>query len=564
MAHNNLFRQSVYFEIWSVDNQGNNVKLLESMALTVPPESMRIKQGQRISKTPTPGGMFVDIYGLDVASISISGKTGNHEGRLTVVGPGKAPRYYTGQQAYFEFRDRIVRFSDTTQKPYKMFLYDLTHRGSPNIFRNNGANRQYSDAWEVVLGDYTTDRSGSTPFFYPVSIDFTGIKPIGKWNPSAARATGGKIGDVAAAIDNAKNQISNALAQLDYLAGNLISYVDDINSVLLAVQDMANYVNVFETKFFDYQNQVVGIFNNSINTLESVLISGIQVIEFPYKEAKALEQSARNVYNEYQSMITNINSEMQYVSDIYDWGSNDLSSTASLDSQSVELSRSIEPIMVVAKQTSSQDPLGSIAINGVNTPIYSYLEIVATDSMTLERLALDQYGDPDLSYIISAANDIWANDEIVIGDTLVIPVLESSSRLIANQVYTSDSESTEILGRDVMLDDVGNIVVVSAGDYQVTESIDTVEQSVFIKMSEEQGRQLRDQTLGVLTIIGGALGSNAPIDILTTSIKESLLQDPRITDVFDLDVIATKDVINQTFRYITISDEEGTYSQGGI
>ena len=111
MPNTVLFNQGIYIEILSLDKKGTPSNLLESMALTIPPESIRVKQGQRITKTPTPGGLFVDNYGLDTSSITISGSTGNWENRLTVVGPGRAPRLFDGQEAFFELRDRIIRYS---------------------------------------------------------------------------------------------------------------------------------------------------------------------------------------------------------------------------------------------------------------------------------------------------------------------------------------------------------------------------------------------------------------------------------------------------------------------
>ena len=564
MAYNSLFRQSIYVEIWSVNIHGEKVALQECMALTIPPESIKVKQGQRISKTPTPGGIFLDNYGLDVANISISGTTSNHEGRLTIVGSGKSPRYFSGQDAYFEFRDRIVRYSGEATEPYKIILYDLTHRNSPNVFKKNETNRKYADAWEVILEDFTTDRSKASPFFYPYTIEFTGVRPIGVWDPRAARTVGGVVGDVISNINAVRSAISNGVALMNYYAGNFFQYAAEIGAVFDSLSELGDLVNVFDSQFAEYQNQVIGIFSNTINRTESILTSGIQIVAFPYNASKRMEQGAELVFEKIQNLVTSINNDVEYVSDIYDWGNDEISSTGELDNISTDISRSIQPITRYSKQTGSQDPIGSVVINGYNTPIYSYKEITTTDGMSLERMALEYYGDPDLAYVISVANDVYSNDELVPGDKLYIPVLQPSSRLIANQVYASPELLTEILGRDVKLDNVGNIVLSPSGDFQTTFGVDTVDQSIYLKLSEERGRQVRDQTVGVLTTIGTALGMNAPIDILSVSVRETILQDPRILDVYDLNVIGSGDTIIQEFKYVTITNNQKSYSQGGI
>lgn len=558
-----LFKRSIYIEIRGVDRNGTATLLKEAMALTIPPESIRVKQTQRKTKTPTPGGLFIDDYGLGTASISISGDTSNSDQRLTIVGPGRTPRLYDGREAYFEFRKRIVRWSNNNQGDYVMHLYDLTHKKSRNVFLGGEFARNHFDAWEVILDDFGTDRTKSKPFFYPYSIEFTAVRPLGEWNPASARIT--QLNDVLELIEAVNIAASTALLILDIFASNLYEAVSEITSVVTGINTLVGTVADFGDKFIEYQNKTLGLFNEVLNETESIITAGVQTIVFPVKEYEAVRASVRSIREDANSLIQTIKEQGTYIENSYsNWDTTEISSTAELDSSILAMEIPVYEIARNVKMNTQTDPIASVSVLGEVLPVYGYSEYIVKDNTSLERLALEFYGDPDLKIAISAVNDIYSDDELSSVTKLKLPIFTPSVRLSANEIYANPSDPINILGRDIKIDQNGDLLINSSGDYHVTTGEDTVVQSIFLRLNEEKGRQIRNQSFGVYASVGNALNGDSPIDLLTVSVRETLLQDVRISDVYDLDVIASGDIITQSFRYVTINQIDNEYSQGGI
>lgn len=536
-------------------------RVLESFALTIPPENIRIKQKQRKSETPTPGGIFIDNYGLGTADITISGTTSNHEGRLTIVGSDKAPQYYDGQQAYFELRNRIIRYSEKTDN-YTMRLYDLTHKGTVNLFRKDPTQglSKYTEAWEVSLNDFDVNRSKAMPFFYPITIDFTGIKPIGVFNPRAAKNLVGTLSDIRDGIDKVRDAISTFNARLNLFLDNAYEFFNDIVDIQRSLVSLTQQVTSIEDSILDYEKKIGGLFDEVVNNTQDFLSVGIQSIAFPFTVFSEGKDIVKELRLETEELIQNM--ELSgYLPREFSWEESS-DEVGNFSQMMIDIESPIMDMMRFAKQTASVEPVSAVSINGINTPIYGFAKTKIIEGTSLDRLALDYYGDPERKNIISAINEIYSDDEMIIGTELKLPLFQPSTRYNQNLVYNIPNESLDLLGRDAKLDENGNFVFEESGDYAVTTGVDTVAQSIYLRLSEQRGRQVRNPVFGVLTAIGNPINNDIPLEYLSTSLKETLLQDPRIIDVFDLNVYPNKDQIIQEFRYRTIDNEVKKYTAG--
>lgn len=551
MAFPDLYKQSIYFEIYNVNKAGEAQFLQESMAFSVPPSSIDIVQPQRITKTQTPGGYFIDHYGLDGAQISISGETGNDEARLSIFGNARTPRNVTGQDSYFEFRNRIERYSLKNEN-FIMRFYDLTHKGTVNIFRTQNTQRlaKYSEAWEVVLDESSLRRNSSKPFFYPYTINLTGVRPLGTFNPRLAKNEVGFLSNVRGSIDAVNDSVAQFNANVELFLSNNFEYLTDITDILSSVSAFTNQLTAFTGLVIEYEQKLGGLFGSVISTTSEILSDGLQLISFPYDALETARVELVNIRDKTENMLLKAYNDGKAVIDKYDW-SKTVDPVSELSQNTISIETPFNQIMKTAKQSASYEPIGGVSINGVVQPIYGFTPYVIQGNTRLDRIARDIYGDPDQKDIISAINGIYSNDELVSGQIINIPILEPNTRYTSIAVYNIPGERNDILGRDAKIDSEGRFVL-DPGDYALTGGEETLLQAVVFRISEKRDRQIRDGSYGIVSQIGSALNNDAPFEILGISLEETLKQDPRIIDVYGLNFFGDGDLVYQEFKFDSV------------
>lgn len=557
-----LYKRSIFFEILSVDASGNPLGVIESFAFSIPPQNIDIVQPQRVTKTPTPGGYFVDNYGLDGAKINISGDTGNGESRLTVVGPSRSQLSVTGKQSYFEFRDRIERYSQKSQS-YVMRFYDLTHKGALNIFSDDVdavTAMSHSEAWEVVLDESSSKRNSSKPFFYPYTISLTGIRPLGTLNQRTITTRVGFLSDIRQFIENVTDKIDDFRENVDAFVSKFQAYADDVMDIVDAIVDAKDSVVKFKNQVLEYEAKIAGQVEDVLSATAEVLNDGLRVIKFPHDAAILARDKVNEISGLVQRLVNQLRVNGEDVLEAYGW-EEEIDPASELEEGARDIVVAYNPIIAYSKQNAAYDPVGSIAINGESTLVYGFYDYVIKENTRLDSVATEILGDPDLKDVLSAINDVYANDELVTGSVLKVPILVPNVRFAANAVYTDPSEDIDILGRDIRIGDDG-VISVSSVDYVPTSGEETVQQAIFMRLSEKRGRQVRSLDYGVLTQIGEALSKDAPLELLAVSARETLVQDPRIVEVYDVSFIPDADKVYQRFRYDTISLASGVYTGG--
>lgn len=560
MSYPYLFTRSIYIEILQKTETGATGSVLESFAMTIPPENIKVKQTQRITETPTPGGMFIDNYGLGVAKITISGTTSNGEERLTVVGPNHAPQYFTGKTAYQYLRDKIVRYSQDNDN-YEMRLYDFTHKGSLDITNDFAGVDTFTEAWEVILGDFDTNRTSATPFFYPITLDFTAIRPIGVFNPSKISKVLRVISDIGNYITIIQTAISDAEEVLNLLVDTTYMYYSDAVGLVNYVKNFGTKLDQFSSKLDEFNKKTSALFSEVLNEKETSLQRGVVSIEFPEKEL----ENARVALLEYKEANDVLIQRMAadgYQEKEFSWDDETTTRSADLLLNYLDIEINFNPIVQIAKQTASTEAIAAVSINGIVTPIYGYTVHYAQANTTLERLALSGMGDPDYKDIISVVNGIYSDDEIVSGDVIKIPILQPLVRFTTNEVYNVISEQSDLIGRDVKVDTNGEFVMDPTGDYSLTSGKETIGQSIFFRLSEQRNRQVRSQEYGVLLTLGRALNAESPVEYIATSIRETLLQDPRILSVTNVKLKIDGDAVSAIFDYTNIENNVQEYREG--
>lgn len=555
MAFNDLYKQSIYFEIYSVNNDGEAQQLQESFAFTLPPSDVDVSQTERVTVTPTPSGNFIDRYGLGNANITIGGETGNDELRLTILGANRTPRTLNGKSAWFEFRDRIARYSLKSEN-YIMKFYDLTHGGTTNIFQTGGESTKYSEAWEVVLHESTSSRSSAKPFFYPYKITMEGVRPLGTYNPKLAKKKIRFISDIRALIDNTFVAVSSFTANLDIFLADNFEFVNEITGILASASAFTSSLTAFTGLIIEYEQKLGGVFENVLSESSDILSAGIQLIEFPYDALETAKDEIQDIRTETNILVEKARASGKGLIDLYDWDES-IDPVSQIEVLNTEIEEPFNEIVLTGKQDSSDEPIGAVSIEGEITEIYGYNVVVIKENTRLDKLANDTYGDPDIKDVISGLNNIYSEDELIPGQILLLPVLEPQVRYSDIAVYNSPSTRGELLGRDAKLEE--GAFQMSSSDYQLTFGSDTINQAITSRISEKKSRQIRDGSYGITAEIGSALDSTATFELLSVSLQETLVQDPRVTDVYDLSFIPDGDKIYQTFKYDTVTKNSLEY-----
>jgi len=77
-----------------------------------------------------------------------------------------------------------------------------------------------------------------------------------------------------------------------------------------------------------------------------------------------------------------------------------------------------------------------------------------------------------------------------------------------------------------------------------------------------RGKKVRSPDYGVMMTLGRALNSDAPIEYIGISIKETLLQDPRILSVNNMNVIPNGTAVDISFDFTSIENKVNEYREG--
>lgn len=118
-----------------------------------------------------------------------------------------------------------------------------------------------------------------------------------------------------------------------------------------------------------------------------------------------------------------------------------------------------------------------------------------------------------------------------------------------------------MLGHDAMIDDDGRFIT-SGNDYMPTTEEQTILQAISCRLAEKKGRQIRDGSYGIVAQIGEALNNESPFEFLAVSLQETLVQDPRITNVYGLKFRGSGDSLQQEFKFDTITRKAVTFREG--
>jgi len=661
-AYPEIWKKSFLLEIVSSGSQPS-----ELFTFSLPPQNIETIYPQRVSETKTFGGLFVDDYGSDVAKITLSGNTGNSEIKCIYRGT-RGDLWLSGKEEIYYIRDHIVRYKENYSDA-KLYLYNLATVADDQITDKNYDTA--TDSWEVILKDFKVSQSKDRPFWYAYSIEFTGLRILGK-EKEATTAGVTRTTDSITLLDDADAAVapledpeevmmlsSNWVTSADLagmhalepaylpaayypdqpveerlklaMADGTLSSVtvaklkastingkgylaqlttitnardaaeekmrDNIDPLLAAytwsskiadpVRNLRKQISKLKSKTQTYKALVSGIINNTLFSVPTQMMGlvrdisdlGFGVVTAPADIANDVISQCKKVRKGMSSLLNDLNNMPDYVKSKYNsvfeafqaeieacvyTAENKLDAVAA---QSALLSDNPDVYLLPAESDNenpvvipSETDSGATTRTTSITPrvmlVHGYQYITATDGITLDVLAQQYLGNPDNAVLIAIANGISEETEIEPGTIIKIPVLENARIIVGNEVYSI----TDNYGVDIALSEFGAIEIASSGELATISGTRNITQAIRSRLAESIENRIRLTVYGIRSGIGKPMLTASAY--VATSIKDTIIHDPRIARVENFIFRGFADRIYIQFDYVTIDGGRGTY--GGI
>ena len=559
----NMWKKSILFEIIDRRNPGIPV---ESFTLTIPPESMEVEEEQRISRTDTFGGVFIDDYGEGVKPIKISGHTGGSTLRETYSSGSTAAsskidksKKYNGREAFFYFRDHLMRYKSKKSvrneyQHYDLRIYDLSLVPSARVM-DKYAVETLSDAYECYLEKFKLTRNKERPLFYNYAIELTGIRSLGEYKErapspiSTTRSPLSIIGGIRRGLRLTKGYFTTVENVMDQVT-NVLDIVDELESQMKAFIHRTEALIYYPAVLASRAASMIKDLTNEIESSEDEIIVNQGKSELEYYE------------------ILSITRETQAGSDALVTFGKTPGAYGSLIRDISEESSRINSGLIRFEELSEEE--SEIVSNALDVSIsedksyyiYGYIIVTTDQTTTLERLSLKHFGSLAFLDLIALFNGIEGDDEIFAGDIIKVPVVVLGKTPEDNLIYTT--LRSDVYGSDKRLNAGGEYVIMASGDFARIEGIENFMQAINLRLNEKLGSRLRLTIYGIRDSIGFAMGEATPISYIISNIKDTLIQDPRVDSVDNIRLAIGEDIIQMSMNVYSIKVGEVLPFKGGI
>ena len=543
-----------------------NGKLTDAFTFSVPPENEEFSFPQRKSETKTFGGAVVADYGNDLVQISLSGSTINQEVKL-IYKSSLGYDELTGEQEIFLLRDLLKTYGQRDKLQGKeVYLYSLN--GGGNVAHN-------PKWWKIYIGQLDISRGKDKPFCYNYKFIATGEPEVTSKQQRDYRLENFTYGFEH--IDDWENEITKLIAAMNETADQLenmgAGYMKDVSDTINKAKTELYNFNTACKRYTDIVNGYIAgtgdiatdtvmlgdkVLSSALRFYPTILASVWNTCISTCETFKALGEYLCNIDDIYFS-----SSSWQTIKEQFDdtVSNQDIADTYS----SLAHDGIIAANRSVAITSKSLNDLGFAVIPGSTgkddrvITTYGYKVVSITDAETSwDQLAQDYYGDPTLSPIIATYNSQFAEKELVIGQSILIPKLNfAENRDLSNEVYNSP-DVKDNYGKDIKIKD-GDFGVYN-GDLETIDGTENLRQALLNRYSTLVGARIRLEVYGIQAAIGDAL--NASSSLIQASVHQTTIEDPRVESVENIQFNGNGDKLAVSVIYV---DKNGSRQNfGGI
>jgi hypothetical protein len=550
----NVLEKSWLFEV--VDRKTNLIQ--ESFTLVLPPKAVTVKEGQRVSITKTFGEPHIDDYGADNIQLTIKAESGTANKLPTFKTSGvsgatssfaASSQTYTGREAFQEFRDNIMRYRTKHKNKYDRYdlhVYDF----------------EDESAYVCSLLDFSLERVASTPLRYPFTISLFVKKLMNaalRWN-AADKILGQKYGidDAIKAINTAIEAVDNVGSLLDKISVEAVFNAD--NPVLRALNALSS-LNAAGQRFIGKTKQL-GLQLDLIKSRAQSYVDDVQgIVQFPadlIKSAADLAFEIAVIPSEIvDSAVNSFNDTVEAYAEIVDHFKrigNSISrayiASFNIDSKKTEASVYPTDDGDPAPPTESQLLGNSTLLAGTSDLAFltdtetseivkynSETTVIVREGMTLENIANDVGLD---DWVAMASHMGITNNDLYPGMELTVPIIIPESSIAQNESFILSEGGIEVYGRDLQVDDDGDLVVLESGLLGTIEGVENVKLAIDRRLKTGIGSLVKNTAYGLSITVGNA-GTVMAIKYLKMAVESTILADPRISSVSNIDVYTEGD-----------------------
>lgn len=538
---NDNLRNKAYFLEFC---EGNDVK--ESFSFCLPPQSEQINSPQKVYETKTFGGSVIDDYGNDIEELNLSGSTYNTEIRKIYSGGSRKHIEVTGEEEIFLLR-KLLRTYGTKEKLVNKHVY-ISDLSSPDF-----------KSWEVFPKSLRIDRSEGKPFSYNYNFSLLAVD-IEKRHKSLVEW-----------IDTVVKRLNNLKIVANKNIGLLSVGMSFLDQTLEKLRDIQDKIQKAEKRLQAYVDTVNGSMLNTASKINEIVGLGDYIIKSPLR----MFAMGISVFNSTSELLKSCNNLKDWVCNIpYDLGNMSeiivKQYNASISEVIDEWNRLTNQLCTEAESVHAAGIMatsnnGYVIIPGGEDDdstliTYGNKERVLTDKDTWDAIANEVYGDPSLGVVLALYNGTISEDsstDIKPGKIIYIPILEASQKISNNEVY-NEPGIIDNYGSDILIQD-GDYATFN-GDLAIVTGVENLTQAILSRLSTSINNRIRNNVYGIKSLVGlpVALTNN----YIATSLKQTVIEDPRINDINGLSWKGNGDSILIEFSYRDINDNNQSY--GGI
>lgn len=564
-------------------------ELKDAFTFSVPPESEEFVFPQRKSETKTFGGAVIADYGNDLVQITLSGSTINQEVKY-IYRSSLAAETLTGQQEIFRLRDLLKTYGEQSKlKKKEVYLYSLN--GGGNIKDN-------PKWWKIYVGQLDVSRSKDKPFCYNYKFSATGVPEITESSKIFAldNLTDRKVtsvnnitdevktitkkkkylGDALNFVDSWYNSVEKAVATMENAAdkvqaigGGIIKEISDaINKVRISINDFNSACRKYTNMVNGFIEGVVDIAHDTVQLGDKVLYSALRYMPAIVADVWNTCLEAKDSFIELGEICSSVDewfteSSWNTIKEMFDDSVSEQDISDAFSKTANEGEQAAEEI--VAETSKVLNYIGFVIIPGdteeddmiINS--FGFKVVTISDAETSwDQIAENYYGDASLASLIATANNSTVENELMAGQSLIIPNLNfADSKGNNNEVYTTP-DVKDNYGCDIKIED-GDFNFFN-NDIITVDGVDNLEQALLNRYSTLVGARIRLLMYGIQAAIGDALKASSAL--IQASVHQTTIEDPRVDSVEQIQFEGQGDTLAVMIVYV---DKNGMLQNfGGV
>lgn len=577
---------------------------------SLPPQNIEIAFPQRISEVKTFGGSIIEDYGNDTLSISIQGTTANSDIRYYIYGQETTGSGFDEVTSFKKLLQDYGTTDELRKKKVQMYYGDFSCRVLVKSFSiKQTKDNPLSLTYTIELIGFDDDRklketskietvekisikeqkqylpllsvNLKVAFITQQFVDFTGVPNIDVYAkpeeaekvllaegtseeesydkagiteetvpeerfPAILNALEAGLQPFEAFRDicaNIRGAIIRAGSALRNLGNQLYAYVDAVTSSIDEITSLGDFIITQAIRLG------AGVVDGVLNAYNDLVTSIDGFVRFFTDFGDRYGQMTSDIIERWQKTSDEIVETLKYIG---------VSSKQKAEMIRAEVQQTISTrgIAVMPGDSTTDDYL---------VPTYGYTPRTLTASDTWDSIAQEVYGDASLGLLLSTCNSNLVQSPDTgsetaatpgmppVGTEINIPVLQMNKGFDGtNEVYNLPG-IVDNYGQDIGINSDGSLNIVG-GDLGTTKSSDTLEQAVLNRLSTAIGSRIRTEVYGIRANIGDS-DNTIPI-VIASSIEATLLADPRVKSIDNVDFTGRGDNLKVEVSYTDINDRQ--------